>query len=101
ELFEARNALRIAHIAAGEKYASSIITKADLQLRHAEEAYRQKQNRAAVEAAAKEATQTAEEARIMSVKQKAEEEAQAEARAREARARADADAEAKRRAEAD
>jgi len=37
---------------------------------HAEEAYRQKQNRAAVEAAAKEATQTAEEARVMSVKQK-------------------------------
>jgi len=46
---------------------------------HAEEAYRQKQNRAAVEAAAKEATQTAEEARVMSVKQKAEEEAQADA----------------------
>jgi outer membrane protein OmpA-like peptidoglycan-associated protein len=101
ELFEARNALRIAHIAAADKYASSIISKADLQLRHAEEAYRQKQNKPAVEAAAKEATQTAEEARLMSVKQKAEEEAQADARAREAKARAEAEAEAKRRADAE
>jgi outer membrane protein OmpA-like peptidoglycan-associated protein len=101
ELFEARNALRIAHIAAADKYAASINNKAELQLRHAEETYRQKQNRATVEAAAKEATETAEEARIMAVKQKAEEEARAEAAAREAKARADADAEAKRRADAE
>lgn len=101
QLFEARNALRIAHIAAADKYASSIISKADLQLRHAEEAYRQKQNKSAIEAAAKEATQTAEEARMMAVKQKAEEEAQAAAAAREAKARADAEAEARRRADAE
>jgi outer membrane protein OmpA-like peptidoglycan-associated protein len=68
---------------------------------HAEDVYRQKQNKAAVEAAAKEATETAEEARLMAVKQKAEDEAQAAAAAREAKARADADAEAKRRAEAE
>ncbi len=101
ELFEARNALRIAHIAAADKYATSIIAKAELQLRHAEEAYRQKQNKAAIEAAAAEATETAEEARMMAVKQKAEEEAQAAAAAREAKARADADAEAQRRADAE
>jgi outer membrane protein OmpA-like peptidoglycan-associated protein len=101
ELFEARNALRIARIAAADKYASFIITKAGQQLLHAEEIYRQKQNRAAIEAAAKEATETAEEARLMAVKQKAEDEAQAAAAAREAKARADADAEAKRRAEAE
>jgi outer membrane protein OmpA-like peptidoglycan-associated protein len=101
ELFEARNALRIAHIAAADKYATSIIAKASQQLMHAEETYRQKQNKAAVEAAAKEATETAEEARLMAVKQKAEDEAQAEAKAREAKARADADAEAKRRADAE
>ena len=101
ELFEARNALRIAHVAAADKYAASIIAKADEQLRHAEEAYRQKQNKVAVSTAAKEATQTAEEARMMAVKQKAEEEAQAAAAAREAKARADAEAEAKRRADAE
>jgi outer membrane protein OmpA-like peptidoglycan-associated protein len=101
ELFEARNALRIAHIAAADKYAASIISKAGQQLMHAEEIYRQKSNKAAVEAAAKEATETAEEARLMAVKQKAEDEAQAAAAAREAKARADADAEAKRRADAE
>jgi len=101
ELFEARNALRIAHIAAADKYAASIISKAGQQLMHAEDLYRQKQNKATVEAAAKEATETAEEARLMAVKQKAEEEAQAAAAAREAQARADAAAEAKRRADAE
>jgi outer membrane protein OmpA-like peptidoglycan-associated protein len=101
ELFEARNALRIAHVAAGDKYAASIISKASQQLLNAEGIYRQKQNKAAVEAAAKEATETAEEARLMAVKQKAEDEAQAAAAAREAKARADADSEAKRRAEAE
>jgi outer membrane protein OmpA-like peptidoglycan-associated protein len=101
ELFEARNALRIARIAAADKYAAFIISKAGQQLMHAEDVYRQKQNKPAVEAAAKEATETAEEARLMAVKQKAEDEAQAAAAAREAKARADADAESKRRAEAE
>ena len=101
ELFEARNALRIAHIAAADKYAASIIAKANQQLMHAEDTYRQKQNRAAIEAAAKEATETAEEARLMAVKQKAEEDAAAAAAAREAQARAQVEAEAKRRAEAE
>ena len=101
ELFEARNAVRIAHIAAGDKYASAILPKANQQLLHAEELYRQKQKKEAVEAAAKEATETAEEARLMAVKQKAEDDAQAAAAAREAKARADADAEAKRRADAE
>jgi outer membrane protein OmpA-like peptidoglycan-associated protein len=101
ELFEARNAVRIAHIAAADKYAASILSKAGQQLMHAEDLYRQKQKKETVEAAAKEATETAEEARLMAVKQKAEEEAQAEAAAREAKARADAAAEAKRRADAE
>ena len=101
ELFQARNAMRIAHIASGDKYATSIISKASQQLLHAEELYRQKAKKEAVEAAAKEATATCEEARLMAVKQKAEEEAQAAAAAREAKARADADAESKRRADAE
>src|SRR5215467_4631951 len=74
----------------------------------AETAYRQKQAKAAIESAARETTQTAEEARVMAVKQRAEDEAQAkaaaekaEAEAREAKARADAEAEAQRRARAE
>src|SRR5436190_19113461 len=108
ELFEARNALRIAHIAAGEKYANSILAKADAQLKQAEDAYRQTQGKPVVESAARETAQTAEEARVMAVKQRAEDEAQAKTAAekiaaedREAKARADAEAEGKRRAEAE
>lgn len=101
ELFEARNALRIARIAEAEKCAGGILSKAVQQVTHAEDLWRQKQNKQIVEAAAKEATETAEEARLMAVKQKAEVEAQAAAAAREARARADADAESKRRADAE
>lgn len=101
ELFEARNAVRIAHVAEADKYASAILSKAGQQLMHAEELYRQKTKKEVVEAAAKEATETAEEARLMAVKQKAEADAQAAAAAREAKARADAEAEAKRRADAE
>jgi len=101
ELFEARNAVRIAHVAEADKYASAILSKAGQQLMRTEDLYRQKTKKDVVEAAAKEATETAEEARLMAVKQKAEAEAQAAAAAREAKARADAEAEAKRRADAE
>ncbi len=101
ELFEARNAVRIAHNAEADKYSGSILSKAGQQLLNAESLYRQKQKKEAVAIAAKEATETAEEARLMAVKKKAEEEAQAAAAAREAKARADAAAEAQRRAEAE
>ncbi|MBV9182480.1 MAG: OmpA family protein, partial [Acidobacteria bacterium] len=79
ELFEARNAVRIAHIAAGEKYATSILAKADQQLMQAETTYRQRQGKVAVLSAARETAQTAEEARVMAVKQRAEDEAQTQA----------------------
>jgi outer membrane protein OmpA-like peptidoglycan-associated protein len=108
ELFEARNAVRIAHIAAADKYAPSIIVKADQQLKAAESAYRSKLDKRSIEAAAREAAQTAEESRVMAVKQKAEEEGQAQAAAekraadeRAAKARADAEAQSRARAEAE
>jgi outer membrane protein OmpA-like peptidoglycan-associated protein len=99
ELFEARNSLRIAHNALADKYAAATLAKAEQQLRAAEEAYAHKSDRKAVEAAAREVVVTAEEARVMAVKQKAEEDAQAKiaadkraAEEREAKARADAEA---------
>jgi outer membrane protein OmpA-like peptidoglycan-associated protein len=108
ELFEARNAVRIARIALADKYAASIMSKADQQLKGAEDVYRSGRDKKSVDAAAREVVETAEEARVMAVKQKAEEDAQgamaAEKKAaldREAKARADAEAEAKRRQEAD
>jgi outer membrane protein OmpA-like peptidoglycan-associated protein len=108
QLFEARNAVRIAHIAAGDKYATSILAKADKELMQAETAYRQKQGKPAIETAARETVQTAEEARVMAVKQRAEDEVAVQAAAekkaaeeREAQARAQADSEAQRRAAAE
>ena len=108
ELFEARNSLRIAVIAGARQYASTTLAKAEQQLSAAEEAYRAKRDKKTVESAARDVVETAEEARVMAVKQKAQEEAQGRmaaekksAEEREAKARADADAEARRRQEAE
>src|SRR5216683_2702410 len=96
EVFEARNAVRIAHIALADKYAPSMVAKAEQQLRALEEAYSQRRDRKSVEA------------RVMAVKQKAEDDAQARVAAekraaeeRAVRARADAESEGRRRQEAD
>jgi len=108
ELFEARNAVRIAHIAQADKYAGSTLAKAEEKLKGAEDAYRGKRDKKTVVASARDAVQTAEEARVIAVKQAAEEQANAAALAerkaaaeREAKARADAAAEILRRQQAD
>ena len=108
ELFEARNAVRIARYAQADKYAAATLAKAEQQLRNLEGTYAHKGDRKSIEAGSREVSETAEEARVMAVKQKAEEESQgrvaAEKRAAEeraAKARADADAEVKRRQESD
>jgi outer membrane protein OmpA-like peptidoglycan-associated protein len=104
ELFEARNAMRIARNAGADKYAAATLAKAEQQMAAAEEAYHSKRDKKTVESAARDVVETAEEARVMAVKQKAEEEAQAKiaadkkaAEEREAKARADAQAELQRR----
>jgi len=108
ELFQARNAVRIAKNANAGKYAPSAIAKADQQLREAEDAYGHKRDSKTVISMARDAVQTAEESRVISVKQKAEEDAQAQAEAdrraaedRTAKARADAEEQANRRQEAE
>ena len=108
ELFEARNAVRIAKNANAAKYAGSAIAKADQQLKDAEDAYGRKSDKKIVISMARDAVQTAEEARVISVKQKAEEDAQSQAEAdkkaaeeRTAKARAEAEDQANRRQQAD
>ncbi len=108
ELFEARNAVRIAGNAGADKYSAAAWAKAQQELGSAEDAYRQKRDRKVIEAASRDAAETAEDARVMSVKKKAEEDAQAKmladkqaAEQREAQARADAEAEAQRRQQAE
>jgi outer membrane protein OmpA-like peptidoglycan-associated protein len=108
ELFEARNAVRIARNAQADKYAASTLAKAEQQLKTAEDAYSKKRDKKGVVAASRNVVETAEEARVMAGKQAAEEQANAAALAekkaaaeREAKARADAAAETLRRQQAD
>jgi outer membrane protein OmpA-like peptidoglycan-associated protein len=108
ELFEARNAVRIAGNAGADKYSAAAWAKAQQELGSAEDAYRQKRDRKVIEAASRDAAETAEDARVMSVKKKAEEDAQGKmladkqaAEQREAQARAEAQAEAQRRQQAE
>src|SRR5258707_15672890 len=53
ELFEARNAVRIARVALADKYAASIMSKADQQLKGAEDVYRSGRDKKSVDAAAR------------------------------------------------
>ncbi|HKV23426.1 MAG TPA: OmpA family protein [Candidatus Acidoferrum sp.] len=101
ELFEARNAVRIAQVAQADKYAAAPLGKAQQQLQSAEDLYRHKSDKKAVSSAAREVVETAEEARVMAVKQKAEEDAQAKAAADKKAAEEQAAAELKRRQDAE
>jgi outer membrane protein OmpA-like peptidoglycan-associated protein len=101
ELFEARNAVRIARIAQADKYAASSLSKAEQQLKNAEEVYSRKSDKKSVQAAARDVVETAEEARVMAVKQKAEQDAQARVAAEKRAAEEQAAAEIKRRQDAE
>jgi outer membrane protein OmpA-like peptidoglycan-associated protein len=108
ELFEARNAVRIARNALADTYAASTMARAKEQLKQADDAYASRRDKKTVTTAARNAVETAEEARVIAVQKKAEEDAtlaqdaeRKAAAAREAKARADAEAEALRRQEAD
>ena len=108
ELFQARNAVRIARNAEADKYAGSTLAKAEAQLQTAEDAYSKKRDKKSVIGASRNVVETAEEARVIAVQKKSEEMAQASADAerkaaaeREAKARSDAAAEVLRRQQAD
>ncbi|HET9180696.1 MAG TPA: OmpA family protein [Candidatus Angelobacter sp.] len=107
-LFEARNAVRIARIAGADKYAPSILATANQQLLSAEEAFQHKRDKGSIDTLARGTVETAEEARVMSVKKKADEEAQAKAAAEKkaaedqaAKEKLAAEEEARRRVEAE
>jgi len=95
DLLEARNAVRIAKDAGAEQYAPSELQKAQDSLNRAEDYYRRKQGSGPIGTVAREAVQTAEEARVMSIKREQDEQAERERKAaadREAQAQADAQA---------
>lgn len=95
DLLEARNAVRIAKDAGAQQYAASELQKAQDSLNRAEDYYRRKQGSGPIGTVAREAVQTAEEARLMSIKREQDEQAERERKAaadREAQAQADAQA---------
>jgi len=103
-LFEARNAVRIARDAKAEQYSPSSFSRAEQLLKQAEDYYRRKQGKTPIGTVAREAAQTAEEARVMSLKRQEEEriaKEKAAAAEREAQAKAEAEAQTQRRQQAD
>jgi outer membrane protein OmpA-like peptidoglycan-associated protein len=106
DLYEARNAVRIARWTGADRYAADTFQKALIDLQNAEDFQAGKHGSKPVGTEAREAVQMAEDARIITVKRIEDERLaneRAAAAAREASAKADADAaEARRRqAEAD
>jgi outer membrane protein OmpA-like peptidoglycan-associated protein len=104
ELLEARNAVAIARAAGAEQYAPEAMAKANDFLARGEDYLKRKQNNSAIGTVARGATESAEDARLITLRKKEQERIAAEQRAaddRAAKARADAEAETKRRQEAE
>jgi len=93
ELYEARNAVRIAKWTGGEQYAADSLNKAEVSLQSAEDYQAQRGNKKSEITVAREAVQTAEDARIITVK-KIEEERQANELQASANAEAQSNAQA-------
>ncbi len=90
EVYEARNAVRIAKWARADHYASDSLQKAELDLGNAEDLLMSKGDRKALITDAREAAQMAEDARAISVRKIQEEQRTEEARAAsEAKAQAE------------
>jgi len=101
ELLEARNAVYIATVTGAEKYAPDALQKAKTFLGRAEDYYSRKQNKNAIDTVARGATESAEDARVLSIREAAQAHAQEERRLaaeRTAQAQARAEAEAQQRA---
>jgi outer membrane protein OmpA-like peptidoglycan-associated protein len=106
DLAQARNAVALARLAGADEYADDTFAKAEGLLQQAEDARERRRNRDAVQQLARQAAQTAEDARIVALQRREEElqareRAQAAQREAEALARARAEEDARRRAEAD
>ncbi len=102
-LLEARNAIQIAKAAGSGRYAADSFQKATKLLQSAEGMLAQKRDKKAIETAAREAVQTAEDARLIANKRSEEERLTLErqqAADREAKAKAQAEASDRARLEA-
>jgi outer membrane protein OmpA-like peptidoglycan-associated protein len=84
-LYEARNAVEIAQAAGSDKYATASFQKAQQLLESAEDAQKHKAARKDIDMTAREAVQTAQDARSITLKRLDEERQEAERKAAEAR----------------
>jgi outer membrane protein OmpA-like peptidoglycan-associated protein len=104
ELYEARNAVQIARAIGADRFASDAFSKAENSLKQAEAYQTSKAGRKPVTMAAREAVQTAEDARAITVKRQEEERLADERKAganREALAKAETEAEGRLRMQAE
>jgi outer membrane protein OmpA-like peptidoglycan-associated protein len=106
DLAEARNAVALARVAGAHEYAADTLAKADALLREAEDARERGRSGNSVQQPARQAVQTAEDARIIGLQRQEEEflareRALAAQREAEALARARAEEDARLQAEAD
>jgi len=104
DLAQARNAVALARVAGAAEFAAETFAKADALLQEAEQARERRRGGNAVQQPARQAAQTAEDARIIALQRQEEqfearERALAAQREAEARARARAEEEARQRAE--
>lgn len=103
EIYEARNAVRIARWAGADKDAADSFAKAEQSLTQAENYLARKERRPSIQTA-REAVQTAEDARLIALKRQDEARLEQERNAsaqREAQAKAEADEAARKQAEAE
>jgi outer membrane protein OmpA-like peptidoglycan-associated protein len=107
ELFEAQNAVQIATAAGAEHYAADTMNGARTALKNAEDLDTQKKNRKQTITYAREAVQSAEDARIITIRKIKEEDDAAQLKARQdaelaaERSKAEAEQQARQRAQAD
>lgn len=103
DLYQARNAVRIAQAEGADKYAPESFAKAQQALDQAED-YQKRKQKNSVSTAARNAVQAAEDSRSIAAKREADEKIaneQKEAQMRQAQAQAAQEAEARKRAEAE
>jgi outer membrane protein OmpA-like peptidoglycan-associated protein len=85
DLLEARNAVYIARAAGAEKYAPDALHRAEDFLARGEDYLQHKQSSKAISTVARDATQAAEDARVLSIRSRQEEQQAAERRAMQER----------------
>jgi outer membrane protein OmpA-like peptidoglycan-associated protein len=86
-LLEARNAVAIAQATGAQQYAPDALAKAQADLDQSEDYLKHKQSSSAIGTVARGATQAAEDARILTIRRKADERIAAEKQAQEDRTR--------------